>query len=145
MSSSSRLAIPDVNVLVALTNPAHVFHTEAHRWLGETEHFATTPVTESALVRLLLNPRVTGQSVTTEQALGVLAGIRSDARAVFLLDDTSLADLGVDPTGLVGHQQVTDWHLLNLAVRHDAVLVTFDRRLARAVLPEDADRLVLLG
>ncbi len=39
--------------------------------------------------------------------------------------------------GLAGHKQVTDWHLLNLAARHDAVLVTFDRKLERSVGPED--------
>ncbi|HTW14118.1 MAG TPA: hypothetical protein VMF51_03255 [Nocardioides sp.] len=94
---------------------------------------------------MLLNPVVAGQSVSTPQALGVLAGIRADERAVFLTDDASLADADIDTTGLAGHRQVTDWHLLNLAARHDAVLVTFDRRLNRAVLPKDAARLVTLG
>jgi uncharacterized protein len=35
--------------------------------------------------------------------------------------------------------------LLNLAARHDGVLVTFDRRLARAVVPGDVARIVTLG
>lgn len=115
MTSDARLAIPDVNVLVALTNASHVFHTESHRWLAGGERYATTPVTESGIVRMLLNPAVTGQPVTPEQALGVLSGIRADARASFLVDDSSLADADVDTTGLAGHQQVTDWHPLNLA------------------------------
>ena len=144
MTSEARLAIPDVNVLVALTNPSHVFHHESHRWLADVERYATTPVAESGLLRMLLNPVVTGQAVTPEQALAVLAGIRADPRAEFLLDDSSLADAFVDTTGLAGHKQVTDWHLLNLAARHDGVLVTFDRRIARAVLPGDAVRVVTL-
>jgi toxin-antitoxin system PIN domain toxin len=143
--SDARLAVPDVNVLVALTNPSHVFHRESHGWLADVERFATTPVTESGLLRMLLNPDVTGQGVTPGQALAVLAGIRADPRAEFLADDSSLAEGAVDTTGLAGHKQVTDWHLLNLAARHDAVLVTFDRKLTRAVLPADAARVVSLG
>jgi uncharacterized protein len=145
MMSDAKLAVPDVHVLVALTNPSHVFHQESHRWLADVARYATTPVTESGLLRMLLNPAVTGQAVTSEQALAVLAGIRADSRAEFLVDDSSLADANVDTTGLAGHKQVTDWHLLNLASRHDGVLVTFDRRLARAVLPTDAVRVVTLG
>ena len=144
MMSEERLAVPDVNILVALTNPSHVFHHESHRWLAGVKRYATTPVTESGLLRMLLNPAVTGQAVSPEQALGVLAGIRADSRAGFLVDDSSLADPNVDTTGLGGHKQVTDWHLLNLAARHDGVLVTFDRRIARAVLPADAPRVATL-
>lgn len=143
--SDAQVALPDVNVLVALTNPSHVFHREAHRWLAGAEHYATTPVTESGLLRMLLNPVVTGQEVKTEQALAILAGVRADPRAGFLADETSLAAATVDTTGLGAHQQVTDWHLLNLAARHDGVLVTFDRKIARAALPADAARIVTLA
>lgn len=97
------------------------------------DRYATTPVTESGLVRLLLDPVVVGQQISPAQALTVLGGVRSDGRAHFLPDDSSLADPAVDPTAITGHRQVTDWHLLNLAVRHDAQLVTFDRRLVRAL------------
>ena len=145
MTSEARLAVADVNVLVALTNPSHVFHQESHRWLADVVRYATTPVAESGLLRMLPNPVVTGQAVTPEQALAVLVAIRADPRAAFLVDDSSLADATVDTTGLAGHKQVTDWHLLNLAARHDGVLVTFDRRIARAVLPGDAVRVVTLG
>lgn len=145
MPSDVRLAVPDVNVLVALTNPSHVFHRESHRWLADVERFATTPVTESGLLRMLLSPAITGQAVAPEQALAVLAGIRADPRAEFLVDDSSLAAAVVNTTGLAGPRQVTDWHLLNLAAYHDGVLVTFDRKIARAVLPADATRVVTLG
>ena len=121
-----------------------MLHHESHRWLADVARYATTPVTESGLLRILLNPSVTGQAVMPEQALAVLVGIRADSRAEFLVDDSSLANANVDTTGLAGHKQVTDWHLLNLAARHDGVLVTFDRRMARAVLPADAPRVVTL-
>lgn len=143
--SDGQLAVPDVNVLVALTNPSHVFHRESHRWLDGVERFATTPLTECGLLRMLLNPAVTGQAVTSVRALAILSGVRADARATFLADDSTLADSTVDTAGLAGHKQVTDWHLLNLAMRHASVLVTFDRRITRALLPADATRVVTLG
>lgn len=143
--TDAELMFPDVNVLVALTNPSHVFHHEAHGWLAGAERYATTPVTETGLLRILLNPAVTGQAITREGALAVLSGVRADARAVFLADDSSLAAAAVDTTGLAGHKQVTDWHLLNLAARHDGILVTFDRRLRRSLLPADAQRVLVLG
>jgi len=46
---------------------------------------------------------------------------------------------------MAGHKQMTDWHLLNLAARHDGVLVTFGRKIARAALPGDAIRVMTLG
>lgn len=146
MSSRSHpLAIPDVNVLVALTNATHVFHVESHRWLSKTQRYATTPVTEIGLVRMLLNPAVVGQTVTSQQALEILIRVRADGRAEFIPDDSTLARPQVDVIGLGGHKQVTDWHLLNLAATHDAQLVTFDKRIARATLPLDSERILTLG
>ncbi len=37
--------------------------------LGEVQRYATTPVTESGLVRLLLNPNVVGEKIAVQQAL----------------------------------------------------------------------------
>jgi predicted nucleic acid-binding protein len=74
-----------------------------------------------------------------------MTGIRAEARAEFLADDSSLGAANVDMTGLAGHKQVTDWHLLNMAARHDGLLVTFDRKIARAALPGDAARVMTLG
>lgn len=133
----ARTALPDVNVLVALTNPAHVHHERAHQWLADVAAFATTPMTESGLVRLLMNPAVVGQAVTGSQALHILRGLRGDRRATFLPDATGLASASVDLIGLAGYRQVTDFHLVNLAAAHDAVLVTFDRRIPGMLVGDD--------
>lgn len=82
-STETDFLLPDVNVLVALTNPAHQHHTQAHHWLSEVERFATTPITEYGLVRLLLNPAVTGQEIVGAQATGILTALRADTRAIF--------------------------------------------------------------
>lgn len=66
--------MPDVNVLVAITNPSHQHHRRAHQWLTGVGRFATTPITEIGLLRLLLNSSVTGQQVTGPRPLSLLPG-----------------------------------------------------------------------
>ncbi len=137
--------LPDVNVLLALTLREHVHHEAAQGWLETVQTFATTPVTEAGLVRLSMNRAVTGAAASIDLSLAALRSMRAHPRAVFLPDDTSLAEPHVDLTGLVGHRQVTDLHLLNLAARHDARLVTFDTRLAPTLQPADRDRVLTLA
>lgn len=120
--------LPDVNVLVALTNPSHLHHRQAHAWLASVDTFATTPVTETGLMRLLLNPAVTGQPVTGARAVAIVHAIRGQPRAAFLPDSSSLADPGVDLAGLAGRQQVNDLHLVNLAAASGRVLATLTGR-----------------
>lgn len=136
-SGEPECPIPDVNVLVAVTNTSHQHHTQAREWLNRVDRFATTPITENGLVRILLNPAVLGQEISGEYATGVLAGIRADSRATFIPDGSSLADARVDLIGLAGHKQTTDFHLINLAAHHDAVLVTFDQKIRRALTTVD--------
>lgn len=131
------IELPDVNVLVALLHPGHVHHQRAHEWFGDVERFATTPITECGLVRMALNPAVMGMTPRAGDALASLASLRADDRAEYLPDDSSLGDPAIDLSGLVGHRQVTDFHLVNLAAQHSARLVTFDAKLSRALTPRD--------
>lgn len=135
--SDGVLHLPDVNVLVALTNAAHQHHRLAHEWLSGVRRFATTPLTETGLVRLLLNPAVTGQHVTGQQAVGILRRLRAHERAIFLPDASSLADAAIDLVGLAGHRQSTDLHLVNLVASHGAVLTTFDRGIGQVLASKD--------
>ena len=51
----------DANVLVALLVDDHVHHTAAEDWFsGLTENFATCPVTQGSLLRLLPSPESSG-------------------------------------------------------------------------------------
>lgn len=138
----------DVNVLLALVNPAHVHHERAHAWvesLPPAVRFATSPVTETALIRLLANPAVTGTSRTVAQAVDVLRDIRLAPRHTFVPDDCSLAAPLLDLTPAQGFRQVTDFHLLTVAARHGMVLATLDARLVRAVAATDAAHVLVVG
>lgn len=127
----------DANALVALSLSTHVHHRPAHAALSTCGAFATSALTESALVRLLLNEAVTGKRFSPPQVLGVLAGLRADPRWTFLGGDATLADPLIDATVLVGHRQVTDLCLVNLAAHHSALLATFDARIVAGLAPAD--------
>jgi predicted nucleic acid-binding protein len=66
----SRPALLDVNVLVALFDPDHVHHELAHDWFGDhrAQGWATCPVTQNGLVRVLSNPRY-GSPASTLRAV----------------------------------------------------------------------------
>ena len=52
-------ALLDVNVLIALLDPRHVHHERAHTWLSAAAPlpWASCPLTENAVLRILGNPR----------------------------------------------------------------------------------------
>jgi toxin-antitoxin system PIN domain toxin len=115
----------DANVLIALVVDDHVHHDPAEAWLGtRSSVFATCPITEGSLVRLLIRE---GQSGATARM--VLDALAADPRHEFWADDASYRD--VDLAGVIGHRQVTDAYLAHLARSHNARLATFDHGLAK--------------
>lgn len=122
----------DVNVLVALFDPAHIFHDAAHAWfegLGR-EGWATCPLTEIGFVRVLSNPAYPGRRTTVADAADRLRRFTETRGHAFWADDSSLLDEAVmSPSHLSGHKEVTDAYLLALAVRNWGRLATFDRHL----------------
>jgi len=115
----------DANVLIALLVDEHVHHADAESWFaGMTGNFATCPVTQGSLLRLLIRG---GQPAATAQA--VLGAAASNPRHEFWPDDVPYTDVRM--AGIVGHRQVTDAYLAQLARARGARLATFDRALAK--------------
>lgn len=128
----------DVNVLLALALTTHLHHRTAHAALaGHHGSWATCPTTEAAAYRLLLNPHVTGRVVSVAEIDRTLRGMRLDPRWAWAPDQTTLADAAIDTGVLVGHQQVTDLHLVNLAATTGLVLATFDASIPASLAPAD--------
>jgi uncharacterized protein len=116
----------DGNVLVALVDRSHVHHPTAVRWFAaHTGGFATCPITQGTLLRLLLR---FGAVADAAGAVKVLKQLTSHARHTFWADDIGYAD--VSWVGVLGHRQVTDSYLAGLARHHGGRLATFDRGLA---------------
>jgi toxin-antitoxin system PIN domain toxin len=123
------VALLDVNALVALAWDSHVHHARIRAWFAENSPrgWATCPLTESGFVRVSSNPHVLPAAIGVDSARAVLSALRARDSHRFLADDVSLSDSDV-PT-IVGHRQVTDAHLLTLARRRGARIVTFDTRM----------------
>ena len=114
----------DANVLIALVVAEHVHHDAAAKWLSASDAaFATCPITQGSLVRFLVR---TGQPAAA--ARDVVAALESAARHEFWPDGVSYAD--VDVGGVVGHRQVTDAYLAQLARSRNGQFATLDSGLA---------------
>jgi toxin-antitoxin system PIN domain toxin len=126
----SRVALLDINVLVALFDPEHVHHDAAHAWFGARRGggWATCAITENGFVRVVSNPRYSGRRTTAADAADRLAELCDSEEHRFWPDSVSIRDRGLfRHRRLGGHRRVTDLWLLALAVRHGGLLATFDR------------------
>jgi toxin-antitoxin system PIN domain toxin len=116
----------DGNVLVALVVHDHVHHEEAARWFGEARRtFATCPITQGTLLRLLMQ-----QGVSGGDAAGVLRRLTDHPAHEFWPDGLGYGE--VDLASLLGHRQVTDAYLAQLARSHAGRLATLDKGLVEA-------------
>lgn len=120
------MGLLDVNALVALAWDSHVHHAAIRQWFAVNagNGWATCPLTESGFIRVSSNPVVLPSAIGTDDARRVLVALRAVGEHRFLIDDVSMAD--GDIPRLVGHQQVSDAHLVTLARRNHTRLITFD-------------------
>jgi uncharacterized protein len=115
----------DANVLIALLVDDHVHHAVAESWFADLSgNFATCPVTQGSLMRLLLRE---GQPAAAARA--VVSQTAASPRHEFWADDVPYTDVPVQ--GIVGHRQVTDAYLAQLARSRRARLATFDQAIAK--------------
>lgn len=122
--------LPDVNLLVALSDPSHIHHLAADNWRQRIgiARFLLCPITEAGFMRLMANPIIGGLSMSG--AILLLQKIAALPNCESLPIEHSWLEL-IQPLipRLHGYRQVTDALLLGLAIRNGAVLVTLDRRI----------------
>jgi len=123
----------DVNVLIALIDPAHVGHDAAHRWFARigSASWATCPITENGVLRIVGNPRYPNSTGSPAAAAPIVSHLKALPGHVFWKDNLSLVgtDL-VDTAHVTTPGQVTDAYLLALAMSQGGQLATFDRRIS---------------
>jgi len=143
------VALLDVNVLVALFDPAHQNHESAHLWFGRNRKhgWATCPITANGCIRVLSNPAYPTVEATPAEVANRLRSLCSTTDHHFWPDSVSLLDESLfQPTMIAGHQKITDAYLLGLAVRNHGRLATFDRSIPlKAVRGAGPSNLVLIG
>ena len=127
--SSPETHLLDVNVLIALAWPLHVHHAIAHAWFEKAGHksWSTCPLTQLAFVRISSNPKIISAAVSPRAAVQALGEIVALAGHVFWADDLQVNGLATFTSKtLVGHRQVTDAYLIELAKRHLGKVATLD-------------------
>jgi toxin-antitoxin system PIN domain toxin len=139
--------LADVNVLLALLWPRHVHHAAAQAWFASQGHrgWATNPITQLGVIRLLTNPAVTKDAVNGRTALRTLAQALGHPKHQFWpLDQPVTSLLSGASSSVTGYRQWTDLFLLRHAVEQKGKLVTFDAGLAAAADKESRGCLVIL-
>lgn len=137
----------DVNVLIALMDRRHVFHSRAHRWFEQagSADWATCPTIQNGLIRILGNPRYAnhvGPPVLAATMLATLTGLPGHR---FWHDNVSLLDETlIDRTKLARSDQITDTYLLALARSNGGRLATLDSRISTAAVEGGAAALFLI-
>ena len=122
----------DVNVLIALADPAHVQHDAAHEWFARQGHraWASCPLTENGLLRIVGHARYPNSPGSPAAVASLITALRALPGHAFWPDDISRLDAErIDASRLLSSGQVTDSYLLALACAHGGQLASFDRRL----------------
>ena len=149
MTAPRRPALLDVNVLVALFDPDHIHHDTAHDWFADSREdgWATCPLTENGVVRILSNLRYSPTAESSARIVERLRGMCQNEHHVFWVDSVSLRDVRrFASTTPITHRQVTDIYLLGLAKQHGGRLATFDRTIPlEAVSGGEADDLIVIS
>jgi len=144
----SAVALLDANVLIALFDPDHVQHEPAHDWFEDhrLNGWATCPLTENALVRILGHPQYSPVPESPAQIIKRLRRFCGSGQHVFWGDTLSIRDRQYFPaTFAASGRQLTDTYLLGLAVANRGILATFDAAIAAAtVTGATADHLALI-
>lgn len=139
------MQLPDVNVLIALFDPAHVHHESAHLWFetARGDGWATCPITENGFVRVVSNPGYPTVAPSVCEAIDKLTEFCRDKHHRFVPDEVSLRTEGDRLRGLLqGHRQITDAYLIALCRKRGISLVTFDFKLKRALAGSEYERVV---
>ena len=129
----------DVNLLVALAWPNHVHHRVALSWFrrNQATGWATCPLTESSFVRVSSNPAAVSEAKSPQETLVLLRRIVALPHHEFWQDDVSFASAPIlKEIRLSGYRQVTDAHLLALAIHRGGRLATLDGRI-RGLVPQE--------
>jgi toxin-antitoxin system PIN domain toxin len=128
-TSRRKPGLLDVNVLIALIDPAHEFHAAAHLWFQHNRKFgwATCPITENGCLRILSKPGYPFPGLTVARVRDILAELAGAEGHLFWPDSVSILEAKRFDLAGAAPKILTDIYLLRLAAAFDGRLVTLDR------------------
>ncbi len=148
MNSTNTRYLLDLNALIFLADPDSAHYTDMHRWFDASgkDDWGVCPLTEAGFVRVTASPAFGGANRTVAQASAILAAFAAHPGYRYwpITEPWSVVTAPF-AARILGHQQVTDAYLLGLAVKHDSVLVTFDKGLRYLAGSQFARHLLVLG
>ena len=137
-------ALLDVNVLLAMLWPRHSFFRHASGWFAKNHGngWASCPLSQAGFVRLYTQRAVIGMDISAQEAMDVLKkNCAPSLHHVFWPQEFSVLELLPEiRRRLIGHKQLTDAILLDLAIRKGGRLVTLDQRVANLLPPDSPHR-----
>ncbi len=141
------VALLDVNILLALVDRMHSHHHIAHDWFADvgSSAWATCPITQNGLVRILSQPKYRNAVESPQMALSALRGLTGHSGHHFWHDDVSLLDEALFlKSNIHSHSQVTDTYLLALAAHHNGMFATFDSKIIHNTVNKGDKHLLIL-
>jgi toxin-antitoxin system PIN domain toxin len=137
-------ALLDVNLLLAMLSPRHSFFRQAGGWFAKNHRsgWASCPLRQAGFVRLYTQRAVTGIDISAQEAMDVLGkNCTPSFHHVFWPQEFSLLALLPEiRRHLIGHKQLIDAILLDLAIRKGGRLVTMDQRVHNLLPPGSPHR-----
>lgn len=138
--------LPDVNVLIALSDEDHAQFLVANQWFQKLEpeaRFVLCPLTEAGFVRLSAAPHVGRREFT--DAVALLREMKTIPNYDYWpIHESWLETVQPFASRLHGYRQVTDAYLLGLAIQQGGILVTLDTHVAPLAGPQYADHVLTL-
>lgn len=132
----------DINVLIALFDPAHVHHERARAWWvsERRQGWASCPLTQNGFLRVISGPGYP-RPIAIAEAVSILSMQLELPGHEFWTDNVSLLDARLFAADrILGPKQLTDIYLLGLAVKHDGRLATLDRTIPLAAVRDAESR-----
>ena len=137
----------DVNTVLALLDPQHVFHDAAHAWAEQMPdaRWLTCPLVQNSVIRVASQTAYPNHLGTAAAVREILAAFCASPRHEFCPDDISLVEQGlVARSDLLIPSRVTDLYLLALADHHHAKLATVARKIPAEAVAGGPGALTLL-
>ncbi len=124
-----KVALLDTNVLLALAWPNHQHHASAHAWFAAhaKSGWATCAFTQLGFIRLSSNPAYTANAVSPQEAATLLRQW-TRLKSHRFWPSPSAEDPAIYVHS-IGHQQVNDAWLVEVARGNSGRVVTFDSRM----------------
>ncbi len=127
----------DINVLIALCDPAHPQAAAARSFFSAglaRDGWATCPLIENGFLRIFGSRKYPGGPGSPQAARPILSGLLATPGHQFWPDDFTLLDIGVAPN-LPASDELTDIYLLALALKHRGRFATFDGGIDPTLIP----------